>query len=180
MTAAKKDTNVFDSTPQSNGAGARTASVHPIAVLRRLELYFSVRHMLRAMRQFSELFEHDYDLVMIFLSVAEAGLQAVFHLAAVNAEEIEFEAIYDALETSGLTIMGIGESTSIPRETVRRKVRRLIDMGYLGIRDKDKTVYLPESAINNPKVLEILNYHVKDVGSLVKTIHFYSRDHHEA
>jgi DNA-binding transcriptional ArsR family regulator len=136
--------------------------------------------MLRAMRQFSELFEHDYDLVMIFLSVAEAGLQAVFHLAAVNAQEIDIDATYEALGAAGLSILNIGESTSIPRETVRRKVKRLVDMGYLSVRDKDKSIYLPASAISNPKVLEIFSYHVKDVGALVKTISFYSRDHHEA
>ncbi len=166
--------------PKSDKASLMGDTAHPVGVLRRLELYFSIRHMLRAMRQFSELFEHDYDLVMIFLSVAEAGLQAVFHHAAVNAQEIDIEATYEALGAAGLSIMSIGESTSIPRETVRRKVRRLVDMGYLDIRDKDKSIYLPPAAINNPKILEILTYHVKDVGALVKTISFYSRDHHES
>lgn len=178
---ATKEKRVFDAAPQPKAGKMRPkGDAHPIGVLRRLELYFSVRHILRAMRQFAELFEHDYDLVMIFLSVVEAGLQAVFHHAAVNAQEIDIDAVYDTLGTAGLSIMSIGESTSIPRETVRRKVRRLIDMGYLSVSDKDKSIYIPKSAINDPKILEILTYHVKDVGSLVKTISFYSRDHHEA
>jgi predicted transcriptional regulator len=150
-----------------------------IGVLRRLELYFSVRHSLRTMRQFAELFEYDYDLVMIFLSVAEAGLQAVFHLAAVNAQEIDVDATYHALGAAGLSVMGIGESTNIPRETVRRKVRRLVDMGYLSIREKDKSIYIPGSTISNPRVLDILNQHVNEVGALVKTVQFYNKDYNK-
>jgi hypothetical protein len=150
-----------------------------IEVLTRLELYFSMRHTLRTMRQFAELFEHDYDLAMIFLTVVEVGLQAVFHLAAVNAQAVDIAGLYKELTASGLSIMNIGESTGIPRETVRRKVRRLIEMGYLDVREKDNNVYVPASTITKPRMLEILSFHVAEVGTLVRTIRFYSKDHNE-
>ena len=151
-----------------------------IEVLTRLELYFSMRHTLRTMRQFAEVFEHDYDLAMIFLTVVEIGLQAIFHLAAVNAQAADAAEIHKELAAAGLSVMNIGESTGIPRETVRRKVRRLVDMGYLNIRQKDKNVYVPASTITNPRILEILTSHVAEVGTLVRTIRFYSKDHNEA
>jgi hypothetical protein len=156
------------------------AAAPQVEVLTRLELYFSMRHTLRTMRQFAEVFEHDYDLAMIFLTVVEVGLQAIFHLAAVNAQTVDIDAIYKELSATGLSVMSIGESTGIPRETVRRKVRRLVDLGYLAIREKDKAIYVPASTITEPRMLEILTLHVAEVGALVRTIRFYSKDHDEA
>jgi CRP-like cAMP-binding protein len=154
-------------------------SSQELSVLRRLELYFSVRHTLRTMRQFAELFEYDYDLLMIFMTVAEVGLQAVFHLAAVNAQEIDVEATFRELGAAGLSILSIGEATGIPRETVRRKVHRLVDMGYLSIRPKDKNAFIPASAIRNPDLLRVFTFHVSEVTTLVRTIRYYGKDHKE-
>lgn len=148
-------------------------------MLQRLELYFSVRHTLRGMRQFADLFEHDYDLVIIFLTVAETALQSMFHLAAVNAQDIDLDETYREIGAAGLSIMTIVESTGIPRETVRRKVRRLVDTDFLAIRAKDRHVYLPKTAITHPRLLELFNFHVADVNTLVRTIRFYSSDHRQ-
>jgi hypothetical protein len=75
-----------------------------LRVLTRLELYFSTRHTLRTMRLFADLFGNDYDLVIIFLAVAEVGLQAVFHLAAINPETVEIKDLYERLGSAGLSI----------------------------------------------------------------------------
>ena len=145
-----------------------------LRVLTRLELYFSTRHTLRTMRLFADLFGNDYDLVMIFLAVSEVGLQAVFHLAAINPETVEIKDLYERLSSAGLSIFSISEATGIPRETVRRKVHQLVTRGFLGIRDKDKNVYLPASALSDPEMLEIMNLYVNEIATLVRTIQYYS------
>jgi hypothetical protein len=145
-----------------------------LRVLTRLELYFSTRHTLRTMRLFSDLFGNDYDLVMIFLAVAEVGLQAVFHLAAINPETVDIKELYDRLSSAGLSIFSIAETTGIPRETVRRKVHQLVKKGFLGIRDKDKNVYLPVSTLSDPDMLGIMNLYVTEISTLVRTIQYYS------
>jgi CRP-like cAMP-binding protein len=147
-----------------------------IAVLTRLELYFSARHTLRTMRQFAEVFDHDYDLVIIFLTVAEVALQAIFHLAAVNPHDGDIAESFKDLSAVGLSVLSIGESTGIPRETVRRKVRRLIDMGFLAMKDRDKSIYIPIATMTSPKMLDILANHVSEIGSLVRTVRFYSKE----
>lgn len=143
-----------------------------LRVLTRLELYFSTRHTLRTMRLFADLFGNDYDLVIIFLAVAEVGLQAVFHLAAINPEAVEIKDLYERLSSAGLSIFSISEATGIPRETVRRKVHQLVSKKFLGIRDKDKNVYLPGSALAEPEMLDIMNLYVNEIGTLVRTIQY--------
>lgn len=145
-----------------------------LRVLTRLELYFSTRHTLRTMRLFADLFGNDYDLVMIFLAVAEVGLQAVFHLAAINPETVEIQDLYEKLSATGLSIFSIAEATGIPRETVRRKVHQLISKGFLGIRDKDKNVCLPASTLSDPDMLAIMNLYATEIATLVRTIQYYN------
>jgi hypothetical protein len=147
-----------------------------LKVLTRLELYFSTRQTLRTMRLFAGLFRNDYDLVMIFLAVAEVGLQAVFHMAPADPHPVEIKDLYDRLSTTGISIFSIAEATGIPRETVRRKVHQLVATGFLAIRDKDKNVYVPASALSDPEVLEIMNLFVTDIGALVRTIEYYRDD----
>ncbi len=151
-----------------------------ISVLTRLEVYFSIRHTLRNMRQFAELFENDYDLVIIFLTVAEVGLQAIFHLAAVNPEEVDIAESFKEASSVGLSMLTIGELTGIPRETVRRKVHRLVDMGYLAIKAKDKSIFIPASTFTSDRMLEILGNHALETSKLVKTIRFYNKDANES
>lgn len=149
-----------------------------LRVLTRLELYFSTRHTLRTMRLFADLFGNDYDLVMIFLSVAEVGLQAVFHLAAINPEMVEIKALYERLSSAGMSVFSIAEATGIARETVRRKVHQLVSKGFLAIRDKDKNVYLPASALAQSEMMEIMNLYVTEISTMVRTIQYYSNPGH--
>ncbi len=150
-----------------------------INVLTQLELYFSVRHTLRSMRQFGEIFAHDYDLTIIFLTVAEVGFRAIFHLAAVSPNEIDVAEAFRDSDSGGLSVLSIGETTGIPRETIRRKVRWLIDNGYLAMKEKDKSIYIPASTITSPEMLEILASQVAEVSKLVKTVRFYIKDNAE-
>ena len=92
------------------------------------------------------------------------------------AQEIGVEQTCEALEAAGLSIFNIGVSTGISRETTRRKVRHLVEMNYLKINKKDKSVYIPVSAITKPRMLEILTSHVAEAGALARTIGFYTED----
>ena len=163
-----------------DGVGAHNLMSEEAAdlrVLTRLELYFSTRHTLRTMRLFADLFG-DYDLVMIFLSVAEVGLQAVFHLAAINPEAVEIKELYERLSSAGLSVFSIAEATGIARETVRRKVHQLVSRGFLAIRERDKNIYLPASALAKPEMMEIMNLYVSEISTMVRTINYYSHPSH--
>jgi hypothetical protein len=147
-----------------------------LQVLTRLELYFSVRHTNRAMRLFGQVFNNDYDTVAIFLTVAEACLQAIFHLAAVDPGNIDLEQLYTDVNSSGMTALGIAELTGIPRETVRRKLNQLILNGHLAISEKNKHIYLPVAVVISETFFDIFTSYVKDIGQLVRTVAFYQRE----
>jgi hypothetical protein len=153
-------------------------SEHPpsLQVLTRLELYFSVRHVNKTMKFFGELFNHDYDSVAIFLTVAEVCLQAIFHLVALDPDDVNIEQLYADINAVGMTALSIGELTGIPRETVRRKLKTLTDGGYLAISARNKNFYLPTSTITSERFTDIFGAHVKDVGQLVRAVAYYQRN----
>ena len=148
----------------------------PLKVLTRLELYFSVRHVNKAMRAFGQLFDYDYEVVAIFLTVAEVCLQAIFHLVALDPDQVDIEKLYEDINAVGMTALSIGEQTGIPRETVRRKLKTLIDGGFLEVSPKSKNIYLPSSTITSDRFVDIFGVHVRDVGQLVRSVAYYQRD----
>jgi hypothetical protein len=146
-----------------------------IEILTRLELYFSVRHTARTMRLFAEVLDFDYDCVVIFLSVAEICFQAAFHLAPINVGPRDIENLYSQFASSGLSIMTIAEITGIPRETVRRKVKKLVDDRHLAISQHTKNVYLPVSVVLSQTFFDRFKSHMGEATQLVKSIAYYQK-----
>lgn len=146
-----------------------------LAVLTRLELYFSVRQVTRTMRSFAELFDRDYDMVMIFFIVAEACFQSIISLGGAAADREAIERIYLDSNSIGLSIFTIGEASGIPRETVRRKVKALSDMGYLATFERNKNIYIPMSALLKDDVLAAFKRYASEIDQFVRTVQYYSR-----
>jgi hypothetical protein len=146
-----------------------------IEILTKLELYFSVRHTARSLRAFAELLDHDYDNVAIFLSVAEVCLQAAFHLAPIDSRGANIEQIYSQIAGSGLSVMTIAEITGIPRETVRRKIKKLIEQKNLALSETTNNVYLPASVVLSKKFFDVFRNNLDETYQLVRTVSFYSR-----
>jgi hypothetical protein len=146
-----------------------------IEIITRLELYFSVRNTARSIRAFAELFDYDYDSAVIFLTVAEVCFQAVFHLAPSGYELGEVEKIYAQVAAAGLSVMTIGEITGIPRETARRKVKSLIDEGFLAPSEGGRTVYLPLSTIISERVIGKLRNQYNEAIQYAKMINYYQK-----
>ena len=146
-----------------------------LAVLTRLDLYFSVRQFTRTMRCFAELFERDYDMVMIFFIVAESCFQSIIPLGGAGADLKAIERIYLDSTSLGLSLFGIGEASGIPRETVRRKVKTLTDMGYLATFEKNKNIYIPLSALLKKEVQEAFKGYASEIDQFVRTVQYYSK-----
>jgi hypothetical protein len=146
-----------------------------LEILTRLELYFSVRHTARTMRLFAEVMDYDYDCVVIFLSVAEVCFQAAFHLAPIDPGPRDIEQLYSQVASSGLSIMTIAEITGIPRETARRKVKKLLDDKYLAVSDQTKNIYLPISVVMSPKFFDRFKSHMSEASQLVRSITYYQK-----
>jgi hypothetical protein len=146
-----------------------------LAVLTRLDLYFSVRQFTRTMRCFAELFDRDYDMVMIFFIVAESCFQSIIPLGGSGADMETIERIYLDSTSLGLSLFIIGEASGIPRETVRRKVKALADMGYLATLEKNKNIYVPISAFLKSEMLEAFKSYASEIDQFVRTAQYYSK-----
>ena len=156
-------------------SGYRMTKLNPeLEILTHLELYFSIRHTARSVRAFAEVFDYDYDRAIIFLSIAEVCFQATFHLAPIGYGPAEIERIYSQVAGAGLSVATIGEITGIPRETVRRKVKSLIDEGYLAT-SSSNTIYLPLSAITSDRILDKMSAQFKEASQFSKMVNFYQR-----
>ena len=143
--------------------------------LTRLELYFSIRQFTRTTRRFAQVFNRDYEMVMIFFVVVEACFQAILNLGGAPATREAIEAIYLDATSIGVSIFGIADASGIPRETVRRKVKTLTDRGFLATDDKTKNVYVPVSALFDMEILEAFRLYGADLDQLVRNIHHYGK-----
>ena len=155
---------------------SRAPKVNPkadLAVLTRLELYFSLRLVTRTMRRFAELLDHDYDMLMIFFIVVESCLQAIIVFGGANADFATMEKGYMESVSLGLSALTIGETTGIPRETVRRKIKTLVDLGLLATSDKNRTVYVPLTTLVREDIFEMIRTYTSDTEQLINTARFY-------
>jgi len=145
-----------------------------IATITKLELYFAVRQFTRTMRRFAELLDRDYDMVMIFFVVVESCFQSIIPLGGATADPAALEAAYLDSISIGLPILAIGEASGIPRETVRRKVKRLTEMNYLASLP-NKNIYVPLSTLLDKAVVDAFANYATDIDQLVKNLQYYSR-----
>jgi hypothetical protein len=146
-----------------------------MTVLTRLELYFSIRQFTRTTRRFAQIFAYDYEMVMIFFVVVETCFQAILHLGGAAADGESIEQIYLDSASIGVSIFGIGDASGIPRETVRRKVKAMTDMGYLATSEKTKNIYVPLAALFDLKVFDAFRLYVADIDQFVRTLNYYGK-----
>lgn len=151
-----------------------TEQTPDLEFLSRIELYFSMRQMTRTLRRFAERLDQDYDSVLLFLIVVEDGFRAIFHLAPSMVAEQDFHQLYMDVASEGLSLLQIGESSGVARETVRRKIKQLIDLKYLALNPKNKNVYLPYSTITNPMFSEIFRMQIDDVEKFIRSAQYYT------
>jgi hypothetical protein len=147
-----------------------------MSVLTRLELYFAIRQATRTTRQFAEIFAFDYEMVMIFFVVVETCFQAILHLGGASSDRKSIEKIYLDSALLGVSIFGIADATGIPRETVRRKVKAMTDRGQLAASTKTKNVYVPLSALFDPKILNAFRQYVDEIDQFTRSLKYYAKN----
>ncbi|HLZ73523.1 hypothetical protein [Phenylobacterium sp.] len=147
-----------------------------ISVLSRLELYFSIRQFTRTTRRFAEIFGYDYEMVMIFFVVVEACFQAILNLGGAATDRDAIEQIYLDSAGMGVSLAGVADASGIPRETVRRKVKALTDLGYVAVSEKTKNLYIPISAFFDLNIFDAFRLYVADIDQFVRTLQFYAKD----
>lgn len=91
------------------------------------------QYHLRYLRRLAEVFHGDLELALILGEVANRNVGFVLSETGVSCNEVDQEIIR-ARENDSLSpcsAMSVSLATGLPRETVRRKLNKLVDQGFL-------------------------------------------------
>ncbi|MCW5748556.1 MAG: winged helix-turn-helix transcriptional regulator [Alphaproteobacteria bacterium] len=75
--------------------------------------------------------EGDIDLAIIASAAAISGIEGSMRDETFRREFADMQAVVGEARQRGCNALSIAEATGLPRETVRRKMKRLVDMGFL-------------------------------------------------
>ncbi len=98
------------------------------------------QYHLRYLRRIAEVFDGDLELALILGEVANRNIGFVLSETGVSSSEVDQEIIR-ARENNGLSpcsAMSVSLATGLPRETVRRKLNKLVVQGFL-VKLRDST-----------------------------------------
>ncbi|HPA40164.1 MAG TPA: hypothetical protein PLV04_15570 [Phenylobacterium sp.] len=120
----------------------------------RLVSRVAVDFVLRGVGEAAQLFDGDMARAMIFMTLAQAsvvGDRKASHEAAIYSDGV----ISDA-QRRPVSTMAVANALSMPRETVRRHVNALVEMGYC-VRLADRRLMVTEDVIRRPEVTETIH-----------------------
>lgn len=110
------------------------------------------QYHLRHLRRLAEIFQGDLDLPLILGEVANRNIGFALSETGVSRDDVD-QQIVRARENEGLSpcsAMSVSLATGLPRETVRRKLNKLVAQGFL--------VKLPDSTfVTTTKPLEFFS-----------------------
>lgn len=92
--------------------------------------FYSLEYILRFLRNVGPLFDFDYERMIIAFSVSLSNIQSLM-TSERFAEFASLDALVPAELQRPVTRSAIARSTGLPRETVRRKIERIIETGIL-------------------------------------------------
>ncbi len=99
--------------------------------------------LLRLEREKRGLYGSDLDLSSVFDVVAIGAIEPALRNAGFRAAFSSFNAVVGVEGQRGINAMSIAAATGIPRETVRRKLKRLVDQGLIIEKSKGHYVVAP-------------------------------------
>jgi DNA-binding transcriptional ArsR family regulator len=153
--------------------GAKTAA-KPDTYSRALGFY-SIEYLLRTLRNLGPAFNHDYERMIIALSVTMGNVQHLINSPEQLAPYEDLSTIIPAELQRPVTRLAITRATGLPRETVRRKVASLIEAGIL-IKDERGGVRMTPGALNTDLFVGAVAQNDADVRRLARLIRPLVRD----
>ncbi|WP_312167104.1 hypothetical protein [Phenylobacterium sp.] len=127
----------------------------------------SGNYLLRTLANTSEVFEGDMLLAIVFMAIGQA---TVSHLPVErHAGQFGPDGIAPDDQRRPVSALSIAESLNIPRETARRYVSRLVDLGYCA-RVRGRRVIIPGDVYRRPEVQHALQSNRRDLQMMIAAI----------
>lgn len=109
----------------------------------RLFVVAFLRYFLRICRLEQEAFQGDIETAIIARAVVIANIDSLMAEPKSRDKLRSVATAIDIAHQAGVTAMAISQATGFPRETVRRKLARLVQLGILARREDGKFVVPP-------------------------------------
>ena len=109
----------------------------------RLMVVTLIGYLSRIERERRTLYGSDLELAAVFEVVSIAAIEPSLRDASFRAAHSRFDTVVGVEGQRGINAMSIAATTGIPRETVRRKLKRLLERGYIVEKTKGHYVATP-------------------------------------
>jgi hypothetical protein len=116
--------------------------------------FFTAEFILRTAETISAAFNHDYEQVIIMLAITTRNSQNVMNDRQAREAYGSFHDPIPLDQLTPVSRMALARSTGLPRETVRRKVAKLIDAGWVA--EVDGGLIVPNELSKDPRYIAIL------------------------
>lgn len=134
----------------------------------RIFAYFTAEFMLRAAASIAVAFDHDYESAILFLSVTTQNSQNVMLKRDTRQRYASLGTPIEPELMTPVSRSALARSTGLPRETVRRKVARMMERGL--IVDTPRGLIVPRHVTDNPLYAEVLRPQVESLRRLITMV----------
>jgi hypothetical protein len=97
----------------------------------RAVAYFVTEFILRSAETISGLYDHDYEMAIIFMTISNRVAEKVMNDPKLREQYGSYTSTIPPEHALLISRMALARATGLPRETVRRKVAKLIEMGWV-------------------------------------------------
>jgi hypothetical protein len=109
----------------------------------RLFVFMIGNHLHRLERERRALYFGDADLALVAEIIGMAGVEPGMRDAAFRATHASFDSVVGVAGQRAVNASSIASATGLPRETVRRKIRRLMELGMVVEKERAHYVIKP-------------------------------------
>lgn len=109
----------------------------------RMFVYLAGNWLHRVERERRELYFGDLDLALVAEIIGTAGVEPGMRDAAFRQKHKDFESAVSVEEQRAVNASSVATAAGIPRETVRRKIRKLLKLGFIVEKEPARYVLKP-------------------------------------
>lgn len=132
----------------------------------RVIAHFTSEFMLRAAEHIGTYFAHDYEAVILFLAVLTRHGQNVMSDPKLRKRFASLSVPIPDEYTTPVSRLALSRSTGLPRETVRRKVARMLEQGLL-VEDERGGLRIPSGLTHDEDLLAVMEPHLPNLRRLL-------------
>lgn len=118
----------------------------------RLFSYFVAEFILRTALPVAAAFDNDYEQALLFMAISTQNTQNLMLNQSTRKQYSSFAEFVPDHLMRPVSRMALARSTNLPRETVRRKVLKLMERGF--VEETPKGLIVPRSARDIPLYTE--------------------------